>query len=210
MLSSAKPMEVVCSFDPAIDIDGPDAEKAFRKYQSGRRPEDLRIKKGATPSTYVLRALNDQQVAALMDSGGEAAMRLAAFQSSLLLAKDVTLRDGRKELSFVPALVATLGRIKAGDHSQLVTFEEQQLFPLAVKLELGEVAIQRAFFAGTGVEDGYVLPHTSVVLMTKIQTRAAERALRLAEENSGASKSPGAVTPGEPPGVEPGGAPATE
>lgn len=159
-----------CFWDPAINV----AESDLTAFINERSMSSLVLRAGQRPMTFWLRPLTNRTVMRDIAGADDDQRRWAAFQASVVKVTDALLRDRAGSVAtWIPQYAdeALSGRRKGA--SFVLTDEEMELFDYAVLMEIGEVAVRRAFLPLLS-EIGFVLPPTSLQVFNLSRSLLAE------------------------------------
>lgn len=195
MLRTREDFETVCSWDPALDYGKSDLARFITERDLGA----LAFRAEERPAVYVLRAIeNGHAIDHLLGVADDNTRRKLAFMMSVKLVRDARFADGTGRFTWMPANVAGNegSRVPLSRLPFLVQTDELNRFDIAAILEVGEVALSRAFLP-SAIVGGFVLPPSSERLLTVVRDLYAERIRHLVSRRSrGSNESP------EPPTVD--------
>lgn len=176
-------------WDPAIDH----AQSNIGKFIESRDVAHLVIREGRRPAAFHLRAIPNRLVLDhLATESNIERKRQLAFRSALVRVENAQLGDITSPL-WQPQVVADAQRTSEGRGLSrmftLVSDDELELFDPATVMEIGEVALTRAFLP-KAFEASYALPPTSRRLLIMMHGLLAEMTRTALAGTSGSSPAP--------------------
>lgn len=159
-MRSTAEFATVCFWDAAIDLGAEGTN--LERFIETRDMDALAFKPSLKPTRFYLRPLSNEHGVQLLGQTNNHMRRFSAFRAALVRVED--LRDESfSSPTFVPSIKLTEDDVSR--RFALLSDAEMALFDLATVMEIGEVALGRAFLP-KGSAGGFVLPPTSVRLLT--------------------------------------------
>jgi hypothetical protein len=195
MLNDERPFEVVRMWDLAIDVwscpgckagddSVPHGESCVWEYVNKRDASKLVYLPTARPMVFHVRRLRDDIAARLEDIPGPAERAVAAFAHAVVKVVNGVDRDGQ---AFADATWTPKHVRDERSRLAVMTEDEQRLFDLSTKIEIGAVAFRRSFFVPKSTLL-YRLPRTSADAWGDLASlRAAEKQSRETRASSDTS-----------------------
>ena len=178
-----KPIEVVCWWDPALDMTKSEREE----YARTRDPKLLRVLPGEEPTRYLVRLISVAHMRFCDQALTEGERNARAFTAGVERVLKPRLRNGTRPESVEGTIVSRDG-LRLWDDSDL---EALGCYP--AEKEIGGVAYAHSYFP-QGEERRFLLPPSSDPAWALVDSRHAEKLLRDARQSSSAPSSERATT----------------
>lgn len=175
MQSLNQPLEAVCLWDPAIDLNPADEDEAERLLEYGRTRDmsKLPFKAGAKAEVYVLRPVSNDVGAWIDSAANEADKFHRAFVASVVRVKNYTDPSGGQIDEWQPDKVRLAGKSIDGI-ADLFSRQERERFPRATIQEIGAVAWAYSFFPKAMRVTYRLLPTSLRILDMRIASIVAQ------------------------------------